>query len=208
MSTDIFIRSWSRLANFFDFSEDKRKLINQLLQAYEQPQRYYHTLQHLGECLQWLEAVYQDLQNPSTVELALWFHDVIYEPTAKDNEERSADLFCTLFENHLSPELVQQVCYWILCTKKHQSTTDHDLKILLDIDLAILGASSARFFEYEIQIQHEYSWVDFSTYRSKRAQILNEFYQQTPLYQTHFFQDKLEQQAKQNLENYLKILRV
>ncbi len=79
---------------------------------------------------------------------------------------------------------------------------------MLDIDLAILGASSARFFEYEIQIQHEYSWVDFSTYRSKRAQILNEFYQQTPLYQTHFFQDKLEQQAKQNLENYLKILRV
>ena len=75
------------------------------------------------------------------------------------------------------------------------------MQFLLDIDLAILAASPARFAEYEQQIQKEYAWVDPDVYSIKRKQVLAHFYQAEPLYQTEYFQQNFEQRAKSNLKN-------
>ncbi len=65
--------------------------------------------------------------------------------------------------------------------------------------MAILGATSKRFIEYQQQIQCEYHWVDSEIYQHKHKQVLTHFFLQQPLYQTTFFQDHFEFQAKQNL---------
>jgi hypothetical protein len=171
-----------------------------LIAAYSEKQRAYHTLQHLYECLVLVDSIRADLIDADAVALALWFHDAVYDPQAKDNELKSAELFEQYLAQDLSFDIVQKIKRWILVTQKHEATNELDLQFLLDIDLAILAASAERFTEYEQQIQQEYAWVYPDIYLIKRKQVLAHFYQTEPLYQTEYFQQNFEQRAKENLK--------
>ncbi|MCH7334283.1 metal-dependent hydrolase [Acinetobacter modestus] len=192
-------KSWFELHQYYHFSEPQ-KVFNKLIAAYSERQRAYHTLQHLYECLALLESIRADLNDADAVELALWFHDAVYDPQSKDNELKSAELFEQYLIQDLSIDIVQKIKRWILATQKHEATNELDLQFLLDIDLAILAASPKRFEEYEQQIQKEYAWVDPDIYLIKRKQVLAHFYQTEPLYQTEYFQQNFGQRAKENLK--------
>ena len=198
MWNEILHRSWLRLELYYHFN-DSQNVLNVLKQAYAESQRAYHTLQHINECLFHFEQVQDLLEDARAVELALWFHDAVYNPKASDNEACSATLFQDLLKDDLSTALLAKISQWIIATKQHFPSSDQDLNLLLDIDLAILGATSKRFIEYQQQIQCEYDWVDSEIYQHKRKQVLTHFFLQQPLYQTTFFQDHFELQAKQNL---------
>jgi predicted metal-dependent HD superfamily phosphohydrolase len=197
-------KSWFELHQHYHFSEPQ-KVFNKLIAAYSEKQRAYHTLQHLYECLVLVDSIRADLNDADAVALALWFHDAVYDPQAKDNELKSAELFEQYLAQDLSIDIVQKIKRWILATQKHEATNELDLQFLLDIDLAILAASPERFAEYEQQIQQEYAWVDPDVYSIKRKQVLAHFYQTEPLYQTEYFQQNFEQSAKQNLNRILNI---
>ena len=192
-------KSWFELHQYYHFSEPQ-KVFNKLIAAYSEKQRAYHTLQHLYECLALLDSIRADLNDADAVALALWFHDAVYDPQAKDNELKSAELFEQYLAQDLSFDIVQKIKRWILVTQKHEATNELDLQFLLDIDLAILAASAERFTEYEQQIQQEYAWVYPDIYLIKRKQVLAHFYQTEPLYQTEYFQQNFEQRAKENLK--------
>lgn len=150
-----------------------------------------------------IETIQSELNDPYAVALALWFHDVVYEPQALDNELKSAELFEQLMAQDLQLDTMQKIKRWILATQKHGSTDETDLQFLLDIDLAILAATPERFIQYEQQIQQEYAWVDPEVYAIKRKEVLKHFYQSEPLYQTAYFQKNFELNAKQNLKKIL-----
>lgn len=181
--------------------------------AYQQPQRAYHSLQHINECMTLLLQVEHLLKDPFVVALALWFHDVVYDPQAPSiksnyslsNEVQSAELMQNICQSWLSTAQVQQVSAYIVATAQHAQVEDPDLKMLLDIDLAILATAPQRFAEYQKQIRVEYHWVDAPIYREKRAEVLRYFYKMQPLYQTEYFQTRFEQQAKINLAHALMI---
>ena len=193
-------KSWFELQQHYHFSEPQ-KIFNKLIATYSEKQRAYHTVQHLYECLVLLESIRANLNDANAVALALWFHDAVYDPQAKDNELKSAELFEQYVAHNLSADVVQKIKRWIVATQKHESTHELDLQFLLDIDLAILAASPIRFAEYEQQIQKEYAWVDSEIYSLKRKEVLAHFYQTEPLYQTEYFQQNFEQRAKSNLKN-------
>ena len=192
-------KSWFELHRHYHFSEPQ-KIFNKLIAAYSEKQRAYHTLQHLYECLVFLDLIRADLNDAYAVALTLWFHDAVYDPQAKDNELKSAELFEQYLSQDLSIDIVQKIKRWILATQMHKATDELDLQFLLDIDLAILAASPERFTEYEQQIQQEYAWVYPDIYLIKRKQVLAHFYQTEPLYQTEYFQQNFEQRAKENLK--------
>jgi len=172
----------------------------ELQQKYSAPQRAYHTLQHLAECLQHFDAVHPLLHRPDEVEVALWLHDVIYDTHRHDNEEASAAWGEALWqETNAPPATSQRVCALIKLTKHVAEPTDEDGAFLLDIDLAILGADPIRFAEYETQVRHEYSWVAWPAFCTGRAQILQSFLQRPTLYRTTVFQARFEAQARANL---------
>ncbi|ADI90038.1 hypothetical protein AOLE_05715 [Acinetobacter oleivorans DR1] len=193
---------WFELHQHYHFSEPQ-KIYDELIAAYSEKQRAYHTVQHIYECLNLLESIRSELNDAHAVALALWFHDAIYDPKAKNNELKSAELFEQYMAQYLPVNTVQKIKRWILATQKHALTNETDLQFLLDIDLSILAATPERFIQYEQQIQKEYAWVDPEVYLIKRKEVLVHFYQSEPLYQTTYFQKNFELNAKQNLKQIL-----
>lgn len=162
--------------------------------------RAYHTLQHLAECLAHFDSVRSLVEQPTAVEVALWGHDVIYEPQRSDNEEASAQWTQQLLQEvNASPVLIERVTALIRLTKHIAAPTTQDGAFLLDIDLAILGATPERFAEYEAQVRQEYGWVAWPAFCTGRVTILRTFLQRPTIYRTKFFQTRLEAQARTNL---------
>lgn len=186
-------------------------LLAQLLAAYTEPQRHYHTLQHLGECLTQVEPVLLQLDRPGEVELALWFHDAIYDVKAHDNELRSAQWAAQALQAaHASNAQVEKVHALIMATQHGaapiNTLIDADTQRLLDIDLAILGASPERFAQYDRQVRAEYAWVPHAIYRAKRQEVLQGFLQRPHIYGSAEFTQRLEAQARTNLSSALSAL--
>ncbi len=176
-------------------------LFNQLVQGYSEPHRHYHTLQHLRECLLHFEAASSLARRPGEVELALWFHDAVYDPQRDDNEERSADWACSsVLAAGCDAAIAQRVHALVMVTKRHTAPVDDaDAALLLDIDLAILGAVPVRFDEYERQVREEYAHVAEVAFRAGRARVLHGFLERPTIFATEVFRDALERRARENL---------
>ena len=195
---------WALTAKQLSLDDDTTQKFHAMLyDAYSEVQRHYHSIQHIVECLEHFHQIKTHLDDTLSVELAIWFHDVIYNPQAHDNEQQSADYMQRMLENVLGAEQIAKIYAWVLATKTHAPTADTDLAYLLDIDLAILASDPMRFAEYECQIQQEYAWVEPVLYVQKRQQVLRHFLETQPLYQTPFFQKCYERLAKQNLAQTL-----
>lgn len=176
-------------------------LFEELRTAYAEPQRAYHTAQHIDECLGTLDLA----ERNAPVELALWFHDAVYDPRRADNEQRSAAWArAGVLAAGCEEAVAQRVHDLVLATRTHEATGDDpDTRLLLDIDLAILGAAPARFAEYERQVRAEYAHVPQEAFRAGRARILAGFLARERLYATVVFHDALEQRARANLQESL-----
>ena len=167
--------------------------------AYAEPVRAYHTAQHIDECLVLLDTVASQLQSPDDVELAIWLHDVVYDPQAKDNEARSAALAVEWFKD-LPQVRKDRLHQRILATQHHLPTPDDsDCQALLDIDLAILASPTARFAEYADQVRIEYGFVPEPIYRVKRGEFMHAMAQRHPLYFHPALAPRLEPLARRNL---------
>lgn len=188
---------------------DSDHVIDQVLEAYSEAQRKYHTTQHLEQCFQVLDEVFPDhIPCRAAIELALWFHDYVYTPTSQRNEDLTAFVSRNLIITKLngSSDLAGQVQELILLTKHNAPTNSIPEKILVDVDLSILGVSPGKFDIYEAQVREEYSMYPDELFRPGRAGILQQFLARDRIYQTDPMHFRFEQQARRNLERSLKAL--
>jgi predicted metal-dependent HD superfamily phosphohydrolase len=178
-----------------------------LAAAYDEPHRAYHTAAHIAACLAEFDAVQRSCDAPGQVEAALWYHDAIYDTHALDNEARSADWArSVLAEAGVPPSTIEAVAHLILITAHNRVPETHDARVLLDIDLSILGAPAATFDAYEREIRSEYQWVPEAQYRTARAGILQSFLDRSHIYATPEFAERLEQRARANLRRSIEAL--
>ena len=188
-------RAWPRLTG-----GEGVRVRNELLARYEATHRCYHTLQHLRECVGHFASVQHLAENAAEVEVALWFHDAIYDVRKNDNERVSAVLARNeLLEAGAEASAAARVAKLILATQHAVLPESPDEQLLVDIDLSILGAPRARFESYDQQIRHEYSWVAQTVYRSKRLEVLQGFLDRAFIYSTAHFRETLEEDARTNL---------
>jgi predicted metal-dependent HD superfamily phosphohydrolase len=182
-------------------------LLESVLGGYAEPQRHYHTLEHLDACLRHLAAQRSLATRPDEVALALWFHDVVYTIGATDNEQRSADwAHAVLLAHGADAEVAQRVHALVMVTRHDQPPRTPDEALLLDVDLAILGAPPAVFDGYEQQIVREYQAVPAAAFRSNRRRILQSFLDRPRIYHTAQFHDAREAQARTNLQRSIAAL--
>lgn len=184
-------------------------LLAQLVARYSETHRAYHTLQHLRECFEQLAPAASLARQLEEVQLALWFHDAIYDPRARDNEEQSARWAReSLLEAGARPESAHRVHGLVMATRHTAVPEGADARLLVDVDLSILGAPDERFAEYERQIRVEYSWVPEADFRQRRTRVLTSFLQRPSIYSTSWFAGRLEQRARGNLSRSLRELAV
>lgn len=194
-------------------SEASSELWDEISEHYTQAHRAYHNLQHINDLFQLMEQVKTSLFDLPALYLAIWYHDIIYNPLAKDNEEKSADLALSRLKHFSFPvDFLQKVHKLIVSTKSHQSldwknaADQSDNAYLLDMDLSILGRPWQDYLKYTQQVRREYKVVPGFLYRRGRKKVLKHFLDQEQLFKTDYFSERFELQAKSNLASELKSL--
>jgi len=136
------------------------------------PARAYHNLDHIADCLLRFDEHAHLAIDPVAVEFAIWFHDLVYDTHAADNEERSA----MAAERFLSATASGSVVGDLIRATKHDIPAGTpDAALLCDIDLSILGRSPGEYDAYARAIRQEYSWVPLAEYVKGRTRVLEEF---------------------------------
>jgi len=168
---------------------------------YEAPGRFYHNLAHLADLYQWFDLYHAELTNPFCFEMAIWFHDLIYDPLRSDNEQQSARFATGLLRKWRSePARIARVEQLILATDGHQPRSEHpDQPWFLDFDLSVLGSDPKRYDQYAQHIRQEYQMFSDEAYRVGRRQVIERLLERERLYLTEAFFAEMENQARENL---------
>lgn len=181
-----------------------------LLGCYTEPSRAYHNLDHVADCLRLLDAIARHGRLAERflhdLELALWFHDVIYDARRKDNEARSAVVFAQRVGRALPTARHRRVVQLILATRHVHPPKSIGETLIVDIDLAILAAPKAIFDSYERAIRKEYAFVSEKSFRAGRAAVLKRFLARRRIYGSAYGKAKFERKARRNLKHSLRYL--
>ena len=178
-----------------------------LLARWAEPHRRYHTLQHLRECLALFEEEAALAERPGEVAIALWFHDAVYDTSRHDNEAASADWARHVLRGAgAQADVADRVHALVMATCHAAVPVAPDARLLVDIDLAILGADAAGFYDYERQIRAEYAFVPEARFREKRAEILRAFLARPRIYATPRLAGRFEAAARANLRRAIEAL--
>ena len=184
---------------------DAERLLADLDARYSEPHRFYHGWQHIRSCLDELDGAPGVCADPLAVELALWYHDAVYDPRAVDNEERSAALARdAALGMGLDDRAAGEAAALVRLTAHAapppaRADAPADAAIMLDIDLCILGSAPPLFAAYEAAIRREYSFLSENEYGQGRTRVLQSFLERPRIYLTDFFGDRFEGQARENI---------
>jgi predicted metal-dependent HD superfamily phosphohydrolase/phosphopantetheine adenylyltransferase len=187
---------------------------------YSQPWRKYHNLNHIEYSLKILKNLKDDhIKDYFSTIFAIWFHDIIYVPSRKDNEERSTDLFKKFYKDisiYIDSSIIncEKIEKYILFTKLHDSqlqaqnaqNLDPDLSFFLDIDLAILGEHKEIYLKYSRDLREEYQEFSDEQWNLGRKVFLEKLLKKQKIYLTSYFQEKYISNLKGNVEAELKLL--
>lgn len=187
---------------WFDVDKDLAlDAFGRLVARYSEPVRAYHNLSHIEDVLTIFSREAQLAVNGTVVRLALWYHDVIYDSRAKNNEERSAEFADKeLAVLGVKKSLRSEVFHLIMATRHKTPLTTPDEILITDIDLAILGGEPAAYFVYSHAIREEYDWVAPEVYREERIKVLQGFLKRG-IYTSPYFREKYGERAKENIEH-------
>jgi predicted metal-dependent HD superfamily phosphohydrolase len=170
------------------------------LAAYARPERHYHNVRHVADCLRELDAVRAECDDPTAAGAALLFHDCVYDLTRGDNEERSAEAASAeLAALGWDEPFIGRVRELILATKHSTGPETGDAGIVADIDLSILGKPRGVFDAYDRAIRTEYGHVEDEAFAAGRARVLRRFLERPMIYLTEIFRERCEAAARENL---------
>jgi len=171
-----------------------------LVTAYSEKHRHYHTVKHIEAMLRHFDDVTYLANEPQEVELAIWFHDAIYHSFSSSNEADSAKwAHKFLISSGVKVGSADRVYQMIMATKHDSNMTDNDQKLIVDIDLTILGANEKIYDEFEANVRKEYKLIPSFIFRRKRKEILKSFLAESSIYKLDHFKDKFEVQARKNI---------
>jgi predicted metal-dependent HD superfamily phosphohydrolase len=173
---------------------------------YTSKKRHYHTMVHLENLFQELLPIKENFEDWETVQFSIFYHDIIYNASRNDNEEKSAILAIErLKEIGVSEHQILKCNHQILMTKSHE-ISDSDTNYFTDADLSILGKKWEIYEEYFKQIRKEYRIYPDFMYNRGRKKALKHFLEMERIFKTDHFFEKYEDQAQLNLRNELEFL--
>ena len=174
---------------------------DELIEAYSSPDRFYHNLRHIEDCLAIFDQTKTLVLHPEEVEFAIWFHDAVHDPKRSDNEQKSAEWAeAVVKQSGGSTDSAERISYSIRATRHQQQMTGADAQLMVDVDLSILGREPDVFWQYEENIRKEYAWVPEELFRQRRMEVLNSFLERQHIYYHLQYREMFEEKARANLK--------
>lgn len=174
-----------------------------ILSYYQEPHRSYHDERHIDEMTGLASRMGFALTNEQL--LAVWFHDIVYVPGSPHNEVVSAGLMRTIVAQNdaafraafdgVDLGLAETI---ILDTRKHAATHEQS-RLVLDLDMAIMGSSPERYADYVQGIRYEFSAFSQDAFFDGRAKFLKSILQ-TRFFNLDTFHDKFDAIAQKNIQ--------
>ncbi|MBO9583874.1 MAG: hypothetical protein J7574_06925 [Flavobacterium sp.] len=176
-----------------------------LEKAYSKKSRHYHNLTHLEEMIESFEMYRNRIQNPEEILFSIFYHDVVYSASRKDNELKSAEYALSILsEKH---DLNKQFVFDAICaTQLHSHNLNEDINWLIDFDLKILAKDWEDYKIYFEQIRKEYRIYPDFLYKPGRAKALKHFLEYEFIFQTDEFRGLYEEKARRNIEKEISLL--
>lgn len=198
---------WQRC--LLDGSADNSATIHQrLLDGYNEPQRHYHTMAHIEHCMAMFDQCKSQAENPDALELAVWFHDVIFAPGQHDNEALSAELYLQLSDGVHATDLRELVARLIMATLHDGSSLeDSDAVYMVDIDLSSFGLSWEIFLQDSDDLRAESAALSDAEYYRNKAAFQSRLRARERFFLSDFFYQRLELQAHENIDRYFEQIR-
>ena len=197
-----FKKLWLRLATATDAPKWKPAW-TELVCRYGESGRFYHSDEHVAFCLAQLDKLKDGPDSPDLVELSIWFHDLVYETGAKDNEQRSADRFAVLAAGQLAPEDIETVCELIMATVHDGDPGSRDAQYVVDLDIAGMGGSWKRYRRDSEDLRLERPDQDDATFYAGKKVFLESLLARKSIYYTREFAKRKEAAARRNIGRYL-----
>ncbi|MCX6825516.1 MAG: pantetheine-phosphate adenylyltransferase [candidate division SR1 bacterium] len=206
------------LINRLGVQEDPKKLFIQFRNMYDKEgntggerddiskkiKGSYHKRLHYVDCLNKFYKIKHLFQETDAVECAFLFHDIVYDPRSKTNEEDSAEFAEKILTlRGLSKNFIERVKQLIIATKHVIVPTHPDAKFMLDIDNSILGSDFRTYTQYTKDMRREYYTYTDQEYKVGRSAFLHGLLNKKDIYHTSYFTQKLQDKAEQNIINEL-----
>jgi predicted metal-dependent HD superfamily phosphohydrolase len=185
-----------------------------LISCWSEPQRRYHTVDHLVAVLDRVDELAAHVRGLDTIVdidavlLAAWFHDAVYRPDRSENEERSAHLAeLALSEAGVPPDRTAEAARLVRLTVSHDPEPgDADGELLCDADLAVLAGTPSEYARYAAAVREEFAFVPDDRYREGRADVLRQLLGMPRLFRTAYAREHWEGIARRNLETEIELL--
>lgn len=202
---------WHELLKSFQADEAvAQRCLHEITEAYSSPKRHYHNLQHIEALLKMCNQYASRLDNKVAVDLAIFYHDIIYRASSNDNEAQSAVLAGErLQELGVPGNIIRDVKLFIEATKHHQvgeAANRHDLAYFLDFDMSILAAPADEYMEYTRNIRKEYRLYPDILYYPGRKKFIRSTLDNEYIFHSNEFRTSMEARARGNLEKELMLM--
>ncbi len=194
--------NWRALLERIGLSDLNDVTYDKLVAAYSKPDRHYHAITHIEDCLDQLDACALPANQADPIALAIWFHDAVYNWRSKTNEADSAAWAAEFLNGcDATEDLNVQVEGLIMATRHFvPEPLVGEQPLMVDIDLSILGRTPDVYDRYETAIREEYKWVPIVTFRRERRAVLRGFLDRDVIFQTERFHKLFEGPARANLQ--------
>jgi predicted metal-dependent HD superfamily phosphohydrolase len=186
-----------------------RAVMNAMRMRYNEAHRHYHDWSHIESLLKLKDFARDRLFNQQAIDIAILFHDAIYEPGEPDNKARSADLMAAMLDRLIAPVTLAAAREMVLASAHHQ-LPDHlldpvrsDCAHFLDMDLAVFGGDRDVFDAFEEAIRDEYADLDDKAYALGRAAALQKLLDRQSIFLTPLFGREFEKPARRNIARRL-----
>lgn len=203
-------KQWYQLATKYTNKSNLIDLLwNEIEKQYTQKVRHYHNFHHIKNMLLQAKNNKNSIVNYDAFLFSIWYHDIVYKPTKKDNEQKSAYLALKRLKHlNLDKKQYRIIQSLIVSTNKHQIVlpNNNDNALLLDIDLSILGSNWVTYQTYIKSIRKEYAIYPNFLYKKGRKKVLMLFLERENLYFTDIYKKIYESKARENLLKEIELL--
>jgi len=177
------------------------KYISLVKPYYNEKHRVFHDWQHIQSGLD----MFDKLNSGTTEQKIAWlFHDIIYIPTQKDNEEKSALFAIDMIKSNQDTKNIDTSLVGIIINDtKYHLPTIKESALVLDIDMSSLACKQySDFYKLRIMAAKEYSSFGKEAVVSGTVSFINKTLRQERIFTTPEF-SSMEEIARENLKKYL-----